>query len=89
MNWFNQNILYSIPDDIGSCGDCSLNSSVIQCLSKNHNHDDFKHIPNPLTSLVTTYTNELLGCSNEFETKYRNLIHELNPKYIQLLLLKV
>ena len=60
MNRFNQNILYSRPDDIGSCGDCSLNSSAIQCLSKHHNHDDFKHIPNLHTLmnyLVVVLTN--------------------------------
>ena len=38
MNFINQNMLYSIPDEIGSCGDCSLNSYVIQCLNKHYNH---------------------------------------------------
>ena len=56
MNWFKQNILYSIPYEIGACGDSSLNSSVIHCLDKHYNHDNFKHVPNTLTTLITTYT---------------------------------
>ena len=43
MNLFNQNILYSIPDEIGSFGDCSLNSYVVQFLNKHYKHDSFKH----------------------------------------------
>ena len=62
MNLLNQNILYSIPDEIGSFGDCSSNIYVIQCLNKRYNHDNFKHVSNTLTTLVTTYTNELFGC---------------------------
>ena len=42
MNLLSQSILYSIPDEIGSFADCSLNSSVIQCLNKHFNHDTFK-----------------------------------------------
>ena len=76
----NENILYPIPDEIGSFADCSLNSSVIQCLNKHYNHDNFKHIPNTLITLTTTYTNELLGCINEFETNYRKLKHEFKSK---------
>ena len=72
----NQNILYSIPDKIGASGDCSLNSYVIQCSNKHYTHDNFKHIPNTLTTLVTTYTNELFGCIDEFEKVYRKLRHE-------------
>ena len=80
MIWFNQNILYSILDEIGLCSDYSLNSSVIQCLNKHYSHDNFKHTPNTLTTLITTYTNELFGCINEFETKYRKLRHEFKSK---------
>ena len=79
MNWFNQDILYSIPDEIGSFADCSLNSSVIQCLNR-HNHDRFKHIPCSLTNIIITYTNELFGCVIESETKYRKLRHEFKSK---------
>ena len=75
MNLLNQNILYSIPDEIGSFGDCSLNSSVIQCLNI-YKHDNFKHISNTLTTLITTFTNVLFECIHEFETKYRKLRHE-------------
>ena len=46
MNLLDQNILYSIPDEIGSFGDSSLNSHVIQCLDTHYNHD----IPNALTT---------------------------------------
>ena len=88
MNWFNQNILYSLPDEICSCADCSLDSSVIQCLNKHCNHDNSNHIPNTLT-LIAAYSNELFGCMNEFETKYRKLRHELNLKYVHVLLLKM
>ena len=71
MNLFNQNILYSTPDGIGSFADCSLNSYVIQCLKKHSSQDNFKHIPNTLITLITAYTDGLFGCINEFETKYR------------------
>ena len=47
---------------------------------KHYNHDNFKHIPNTLTTLITTYTNELFGCINEFETRYRKLIYEFKSK---------
>ena len=77
MNWFDQNILYSIPDEIGSFVDSSLNGYVIQCLNS---QDNFKHIPNTLITLTTTYTNELLGCINEFETNYRKLRHVFKSK---------
>ena len=50
MNLLNQNMLYSIPDEIGSFGDCSLSSYVIQCLNKQYSQDNFKHIPNTLTT---------------------------------------
>ena len=86
MNWFNKNILYSLPDEIGSFTDCSLNRSVIQCSNKHYSHNIFKHTPNALT----TYTNELFGCINEFETTYRKLRHEFKSNiYIRLLSLKV
>ena len=85
LNWFEQNILCSIPDEIGSFADCSLNSSTSQCLNKHYKRDNFKHTPNTLTILITTHTNDLFGCINEFETTYR----KLNPKYMHLLLLKV
>ena len=39
-----------------------------------------QHIPNTLTTLITTYTNALLGCINEFGTKYRKLRHEFKSK---------
>ena len=80
MNWFDQNILYSVPDEVGSFAECSLNSAVIQCFNKHQNHAKFKHIPNTLTTLITTHTNELSGCINEFETKYRKLRHEFKSK---------
>ena len=60
MYWLDQNILYSIPDEIGSFGDCSLNNYGIQCLKKHYSQDKFKHIPNTLITWITTYTNELL-----------------------------
>ena len=72
MNWFNQKLLYSIPDKIHSFCSCSLHSSVIQCLNQHYNSTHFIHITNLLTSLITTYT-ELFGDINEFETKYRKL----------------
>ena len=84
MNWFEQNILYSIPDEIGSFADCALNSSVIKCLNKHYNHDNFKHIPNTLIAFITTYTNELFGCINEFETKYRKLGNEFKSTIYSL-----
>ena len=81
MNWFNQNILYSIPDESGSFADSSLNRSVIQRLNnKRCNQDTSKHIPNTLTTLITTHTNGLFGCINEFETTYGNLRQELKSK---------
>ena len=76
MNWFKHNKLYSIPDEIGSFADCSLNSSVIQCLNKQYNRDNL----NTLTTLITTYTNELFDCINEFETNYRKFRHEFESK---------
>ena len=76
----NQNILCSIPDEIGSFGDCSLNSYTIQRLNKHYNHDIFKHIPNTLTTIITTYTNELFGCINEFQKRYRKLRYEFKSK---------
>jgi hypothetical protein len=72
MNWFNQDILYSIPDEIGSFADCSLNSSVIQCLNKHYSNDNLKRIPNTLTTLTTTYTNELFGCRNKLKRTIEN-----------------
>ena len=75
MSWSKQDMLYSIPDEIGSFGDCALNSSLSQCLNQHLNRDNFKHIPNTLTSLITTYTNELYGCINGFETKYKEMRH--------------
>ena len=55
MNWLNQNILYSIPDEIGASADRSLNGYVVQCLNKHYSQDDFKHIPNTLITLITTH----------------------------------
>jgi len=89
MNWFNPSMLYSIPDEIGSLAGCSLNSYVIQCLNKHYSQNNFKHIPDTLLTLITTYTDELFGCINQFETKYRKLIHESKSKIYHLLLLKV
>jgi len=66
MNLLNQDILYSIPYEIGSSADCSLNGSVIQCLHKHYSQYNLKHVPNTLITLITTYTNELFGCINEF-----------------------
>ena len=80
MNWLDQSIAYSIPYEIGSVGDCSLNSYVIQCLNKHYSQDNFKHIPNTLTTLLTTYTNELFGCINGFETAYRKSRQEFKSK---------
>ena len=88
MNLFDQNILYSIPNEIGSFGDCSLHSYVIQCLDKHYNHDNFKHVPNTLTTLITTYTNELFGCINEFEAIYRKLRQEFKSKIYSLVLVE-
>ena len=84
MNLFNQNILYSIPDVIGSFGDCSLNSSVIQYSNKHYSQDNFPHIPNTVITLITTYTNELFGCIQEFQTRYRKLRHEFKSKLYSL-----
>jgi len=86
MNFINQNMLYSIPDEIGSCGDCSLNSYVIQCLNKHYNHENFEDVPNTLTTLTTTYTNESFGCINEFETIHRKLRHEFKSKIYSLVI---
>ena len=80
MNWFDQNTLSYIPNEIGSFGECSLNSSVIQCLNKHCNPDSLKKIPNTFTTLITAYTNELFGCVNEFETDYRKLRHEFKSR---------
>jgi len=44
MDWLNQSIFYSIPDEKGSFADCSLSGSGIQCLNKHYNRDNFKHI---------------------------------------------
>ena len=63
-------------DEIDEFGDCSLHSSVIQCLNKHYNHTNFKDIPCSLTSIITTYTNDLFGDINEFETKYRKVRNE-------------
>jgi len=61
--------------------DCALHSSVIQCLNKHYNHYDFKHIPSSFTNIITTYTtNELFGCIDELDTKYRKLRHEFKSK---------
>ena len=88
MNWFNQNVLYSIPDEICWFADCYLNSSVIQCLNKHYSHDNFKHIPNTLTTLITTYTNEFFGCINEFERTYRKLKKELKSNIYSFLIVE-
>ena len=80
MNWFDQSILYSIPAEIDSWADSSLHGSVIQCLNTHYNNVNFKDIPNTLTTLITTYTNELFGCINEFETNDRELRHEFKSK---------
>jgi hypothetical protein len=37
-------------------------------------------IDSKLTTSTTTYTNELFGCINEFETRYRKLRHEFKSK---------
>ena len=88
MNWSNQNRLYSIPDGIGAFADCSLDSSVIQCLNKQCSHDNFEDIPNTLTTLITTYTNELFGCIHEFETTYRKLRQEFQSKIYSLVIVE-
>ena len=80
--------MYSIPDEISSFAEFSLNSHVIQCLNKHYGQYNFKHIPKTLITIITTYTNELFGCIDEFETKYRKLIHQVTSK-INSLLLKV
>ena len=67
---------YTAPDEIDSFGNCSLHSSVIQILNKNHNNTSFKTIPDSLTSIIITYTDELFGDINEFEIKYRKLRNE-------------
>ena len=71
MNWFDQYVLYSIPDEISSFAECSLNSYVKQCLNKHYSQDNLKDRPHALITLITTYTDELFGCSSEFETKYK------------------
>ena len=86
MNLLNRNKLYSIPDEKGSVYGCSLNTSVINYLIKHYNHDNFKHIPNTLTSLITTYTNEFFGCIIEFETRYRKLRHKFKSKIFSFLI---
>ena len=80
MNWLKQNILYSIPDEIDSFADCSVDSYVIQCLSKHYSQDYFKHLPNTLIDSITTYTNELFGCINDSETNCRKLRYEYKSK---------
>ena len=86
MNLLNQNILYSIPDDICSFGDCSLNSYVIQCLNNPYKHVNFNHVPNTLTTLITTYTNKLFGYIDDFETNYRKLRCEFKSKIYSLVI---
>ena len=71
MSWFDQNIFYSIPYEIGSFADCSLNSYVIQRLNKHYSQDNFKHIPNTIITSITTYTNDFFGCINDLETNCR------------------
>jgi len=80
MVCLNQKILYYIPDEVNSFCDCSLHRSVIQCCSKHYNHDYLKDIPCSLTNIITTYSNELFNCVNEFETRYRKLRHEFESK---------
>ena len=80
MVCLNQKIRYYILDEINSCCDCSLHSSIIQCLNKHYNHDNFKHIPSSLANIITAYTNELFGYITEFETKYRELRNEFKSK---------
>ena len=49
--------IYTTPDEIGSFGNSSLNSSTITCLTEHYNNNYFKEIPSLLTSIITTYTN--------------------------------
>jgi len=81
MAWFKlKTTSYSIPDEIDSFGDCSLHSSIIQCLNKHYNQNSFKDIPSTLTSLITTYTNELFCDINDFEINYRKVRNEFKSK---------
>ena len=73
---FKHDEIYTTPDEIDSFGNCSLNSSTIKCLTKHYNNYYFKEIPSSLTSIITTYTNELFGDINEFEIKYRKVRNE-------------
>ena len=71
MLWFKLKITsYSIPDETNTFGNCSLHGYVIQCLNKHYDNTIFNNIPSSLTTLITSYTNELCGDINEFETKY-------------------
>ena len=74
-------------DEIGpdEFGDCSLHSSVILCSNKHYNHTKFKEIPCSLTSIITTYTNELVGGIHEFETHIGQLEMSSNNVYIMIL----
>ena len=49
-------------------------------LNKNYSQDNFKHIRNTLTASINTYTNELFGCINDFDTRYRKLRYEFKSK---------
>ena len=74
MAWFKMQITsYTIPDETNSVGNCSLHGSVIQRLNKHYDSTSFKNIPSSLTTLMTSYTHELVGDINEFDTTYRKL----------------
>ena len=77
---FKHDEIYTTPDEIDLFGNCSLNSSTIACLIKHYNNCYFQEIPSLLTSIITTYTNELFGDINEFEIKYRRLRNEFKSK---------
>jgi hypothetical protein len=80
MHWYNNKEIYLTPDEIDSFGNCSLHSSIIKCLNKHYDNTSFNNIPSALTSIITSYTNELFGDINEFETKYRKVRNEFKSK---------
>ena len=73
MHWLNNKDIYLTADKTDSFGDCSLHSYVIQCLNIHYDNASFNNIPSTLTSIITSYTNELFGEINEFETTYRKV----------------
>ena len=80
MHWLNNKEIYLTADETDSFGDCSLHSYVIQCLNKHYDNTSFNNIPCSITSIINSYTNELFGDINEFETNYRKVRNEFKSK---------